>query len=191
MELLQQHDKTGDLFVLIFSKLQTDIEWIQNQYKAIKKDTKLTQKHTTKAQNIYIKKIFKRIIQKIQRNWNSKTKSWACLFWSKSDILWSAERGKWAASRVSGRLRRLGRGIERGGIPHICHYFCKISHFVKSHTQSTFFQEPCEKFYTWLKTFTQPAVVMVVTNMRCAAKLSSKEEDESVVSTPARLYYNL
>ena len=72
------------------------------------------------------------------------------------------------------------------------HYtMCKIAHSVKNYTQSTFFHVPCGKFYTWLKTFTQPAVVMVVTNMRCAAKLSSKEEDESVVSTPARLYYNL
>ena len=45
---------------------------------------------------------------------------------------------------------------------------CKIAHSVKkNYTQSTFFHIPCGKFYTWLKTFTQPAVVMVVTNMRC------------------------
>ena len=41
----------------------------------------------------------------------------ACLFWSKSDILWSAERRKWAASRVSGRVRRLDRmGGRRRGV---------------------------------------------------------------------------
>ena len=57
---------------------------------------------------------------------------------------------------------------------------CKIAQSVRNYTQSTFFHVPCGKFYTWLKTFTQPAVVMVVTNMRCATKLSSKEEDESV-----------
>ena len=45
---------------------------------------------------------------------------------------------------------------------------CKISHFIKNYTQSTFFHVPGGKFYNWLKTFTQPAVVMVVTNMRCA-----------------------
>ena len=41
----------------------------------------------------------------------------ACLFWSKSDILWSAERRKWAASRVSGRVGRLDRmGGRRRGV---------------------------------------------------------------------------
>ena len=49
------------------------------------------------------------------------------------------------------------------------HYtMCKIAHHVKDYTQSTFFRVPCGKFYTWLKSFTQPAVVMVVTNMMCA-----------------------
>ena len=48
------------------------------------------------------------------------------------------------------------------------HYtMCKIVHSVKKFTQSTLFHVLCGKIYTWLKTFTQPAVVMVVTNMRC------------------------
>ena len=47
---------------------------------------------------------------------------------------------------------------------------CKIAHSVKDYTQSTFFHVSCEKFYTWLKTLKQPAVVMVVTNMRCVQK---------------------
>ena len=45
---------------------------------------------------------------------------------------------------------------------------CKIANTVQNYTQSAFFHIPRGKFYTWLKTFTQPAVVMVVTNMRCA-----------------------
>ena len=54
------------------------------------------------------------------------------------------------------------------------HYtMCKIVHSVKNYTQSTFFHLPCGQFYTWLKTCTQPAVVMVVTNMRCANLLLS------------------
>ena len=44
---------------------------------------------------------------------------------------------------------------------------CKIAHSVKDYTQRTFFHVTCGKFYTWLKTFTQPAIVMVVTNIRC------------------------
>ena len=44
---------------------------------------------------------------------------------------------------------------------------CKIAHSVKNYTRSTFFHVHCGKFYTGLKTFTEPAVVMVVTNMRC------------------------
>ena len=50
---------------------------------------------------------------------------------------------------------------------------CKIASLVKDYTmckiytQCAFFHVPYGKFYTWLKTFTQPAVVMVVTNMGC------------------------
>ena len=51
------------------------------------------------------------------------------------------------------------------------HYtMCKIAHSVKNYTQSTFFFVPCGNFYAWLKTFTQLAVVMAVTNMRCVQK---------------------
>ena len=60
---------------------------------------------------------------------------------------------------------------------------CKIARWLKNYTvcktapsvkitfcliQSSFFLLPCGKFYTWLKFFTQPTVVMVVTNMRYA-----------------------
>ena len=49
------------------------------------------------------------------------------------------------------------------------HYtMCKIAHSVQNYTPSTIFHAPCGKCDTWLKTFTQPAVVMVVTNLRCA-----------------------
>ena len=51
---------------------------------------------------------------------------------------------------------------------------CKIANSVKNYTQSSFFHVPCGKFYTWLKTLTQPAVVMVVINMRCVC-LSRKD----------------
>ena len=43
--------------------------------------------------------------------------------------------------------------------------FCKTTNFVQY--QSIFFHVPIGKFYTWLNCFTQPAVVMVVTNMKC------------------------
>ena len=50
------------------------------------------------------------------------------------------------------------------------HYtICKIAHSVKNYTLSTFFHVLCRQFYTRLQTFTQPAVVMVVTNMRCVS----------------------
>ena len=43
---------------------------------------------------------------------------------------------------------------------------CKTAHFVQY--QSSFFHVSIGKFYTWLNIFTQPAVVMVVTNMKYA-----------------------
>ena len=43
---------------------------------------------------------------------------------------------------------------------------CKTAHFVQY--QSSFFHVSIQKFYTWLIFFTQPAVVMVVTNMKYA-----------------------
>ena len=54
----------------------------------------------------------------------------------------------------------------------IIHCEWKYTHFVKLHIlclqyQSSFFRVPIGKFYTWLNFFTQPAVVMVVTNMKC------------------------
>ena len=54
----------------------------------------------------------------------------------------------------------------------------KIAQIVKDYTQSTFFHVPCGKFYTWLKTFTQPSVVMVVTNVRCANRRCDIFTDE-------------
>ena len=42
------------------------------------------------------------------------------------------------------------------------HTFCKTAHFVQY--QSSLFHVSIGKFYTWLNIFTQPAVVMVVTN---------------------------
>ena len=47
----------------------------------------------------------------------------------------------------------------------IIHTFCKTTHFVQY--QSSFLCVQIRKFYTWLKFFTQLAVVMVVTNIRC------------------------
>ena len=44
--------------------------------------------------------------------------------------------------------------------------FCKTTHCVQY--QSSFFHVSIGKFYTWLIFFTQPAVVMVVTNMKYA-----------------------
>ena len=46
----------------------------------------------------------------------------------------------------------------------ILHTFCKTAHFVQY--QSSLFHVSIGKFYTWLNNFTQPAVVMVVTNMK-------------------------
>ena len=53
----------------------------------------------------------------------------------------------------------------------IIHCEWKYTHFVKLHIlclqyQSSFFRVPIGQFYTWLNFFTQPAVVMVVTNIR-------------------------
>ena len=44
------------------------------------------------------------------------------------------------------------------------HFFCKTAHCVQY--QSSFFHVSIPKIYTWLFFFTQPAVVMVVTNMK-------------------------
>ena len=44
---------------------------------------------------------------------------------------------------------------------------CKTAHFVQY--QSSFFHVYIQKFYTYLISFTQLAVVMVVTNMRCVS----------------------
>ena len=49
--------------------------------------------------------------------------------------------------------------------------FCKTAHFVQY--QSSFFHVSIQKFYTWLIFFTQPAVVMVVTNMKYASLWSN------------------
>ena len=46
------------------------------------------------------------------------------------------------------------------------HTFWKL-HISCLQYQSSFFRVLIGKFYTWLKKFTQPAVVMVVTNIRC------------------------
>ena len=55
---------------------------------------------------------------------------------------------------------------------------CKIAHSVKNYTKINFFRVPWGKFYTWLKTFTQPSVVMVVTNVRCANRWCDIFTDE-------------
>ena len=49
-------------------------------------------------------------------------------------------------------------------------FFCKTTHFVQY--QSSFFHLSIGKFYTWPIFFTQPAVVMVVTNMKYVLLLS-------------------
>ena len=50
------------------------------------------------------------------------------------------------------------------------HTFCKTTHFVLSISKQ-FFRVPIGKFQTWLIFFTQSAVVIVVTNMRCVSDL--------------------
>ena len=74
--------------------------------------------------------------------------------------MWKLWCAGWIASQKY-TLCKLARWVK--------HYtMCKLAHWVTNYTQSIFFHVPSGKFYTWLKTFTQPAVVMVVINMRCA-----------------------
>ena len=63
------------------------------------------------------------------------------------------------------------------------HTFCKTAHFVQYH--SSFFHVSVRKFYTWLNIFTQPAVVMVVTNMKYVLSLFT------MTSMPVAIFWNV
>ena len=60
------------------------------------------------------------------------------------------------------------------------HTFCETTHFVQY--QSSFFHVSIGKFYTWLNIFTQPAVVMVVTNMKYGKKSNTYEAGQNTPS---------